>query len=241
MKIISKFSDFYDSSQFYCGENIVYERNMNLRTIEKTNFGSEIIKDSEQVNELYKLYKKRISKMGYNSNYNLDYKSNNRLIIEHCLVIIGEKIIPYISLTNENQKNENIKFFNYDDFKNYTDQIENILSFISFAKYEGLFKENYIDFYKDIRNITNEPIISFDGYKDSYDVPSIIRMHTFATLNPNLKKLGLSKIIESNIVIQEIELFINKLNNIEKEIKFENKLKIQNAGFDEFSFKHKKN
>ena len=52
--------------------------------------------------------------------------------------------------------------------------------------------------------------------------------------------IGFSKIMSAQNVIQEIELFLNKISNTETDIEFSNNLKIINAGFDKNSFRKTK-
>ena len=65
-------------------------------------------------------------------------------------------------------------------------------------------------------------------------------MNTAVVLNPRLKEIGFSKIMSAQNVIQEIELFLNKISNPETDIEFSNNLKIINAGFDKNSFRKTK-
>lgn len=44
MKIVSKFEDYYDVYQFQLGENVYYDRNMNLRYVEKNEWNNFISK-----------------------------------------------------------------------------------------------------------------------------------------------------------------------------------------------------
>ena len=53
-------------------------------------------------------------------------------------------------------------------------------------------------------------------------------MNTSVVLNPRLKEIGFSKIMSAQNVIQEIELFLNKISNPETDIEFSNNLKIIN-------------
>ncbi len=77
--------------------------------------------------------------------------------------------------------------------------------------------------------------MSYSSYRNNKS--DYIKMRESTMLNPCLKDLGFSKILEPNIVIQELELYINKMNLQEKKIEFSNDLKITNAGFDKNSFK----
>src|SRR5574344_1486269 len=112
MKIVSKFEDYYDSLQYNYGENVYYERNMNLRNIEKEKYCSGwLIKDSPLVNECEEIFK------SYIRNYNYH---NYHYYLSVC--IVGEKIIPFVTVFNKKTYYESDKF----DFIYTKEDIESI-------------------------------------------------------------------------------------------------------------------
>ena len=231
MKIISKFSDYYDSCTYMCGENIVYERNMNLRKEVKGTYKYNkkihtthtIIQDSPQIKEIKEIIDKYITNwLGYIKSYNKPYSIHFR-----AFVIIGDKFYPFIE---ENYYDKDNKFIKRELIFDYTSDID--------YHYKTHIIINYNDMIKKIREISNEPIISYSSYEQKEDVSYYIKMNKGVMLNPSLKELGFSKLIPAHEVIQEIEMFINRINNVETDVEFSDKQKLNNAGFDKHSFKH---
>lgn len=237
MKIISKFQDFYDSYQFNYGEDVYYDRNMNLRKLNQIN-GYDFIEDSPLIRNCTELFKKYLPRDLSSCDYKTKTNSN---LITFNIVFIGEQIIPYITLFQDGNFlniKDSINFYDIDSFESFYNESK-IFKGYTIKNVRNHFKQNYIDLYNKIRIITKEPIISFSNYRnEDSNISRYIQM-TFGTmLNPSLKELGFSKILDSLFIIQELELFIKKYNNIEKNIEFSNELKINNAGFDKNSFKY---
>lgn len=239
MKIVSKFQDYYDSYQFRYGEDVYYERNMNLREFVKEKRSNFMIcKESNLVIECNEIFHKFMK-----TNF---YTIENQVSFDICF--IGEKIVPFITVFDTKYSYSAKKFdffFNYEDLFNYLEIMKKKDNFLenfyiknTLKKAEEHFNRNFIDLYNNIRSICKEPIISYSAYRNNSDINEIIKMNSKTMLNPCLKELGFSKAIDPFIVIQELELFIKKLSNVEKEVEMSNEIKILNAGFDKHSFKH---
>ena len=94
-------------------------------------------------------------------------------------------------------------------------------------------KNKLKDFQKRVREIVPEiPLIYFGTFNDSSYETSYHERINHITLNPMLKQLKFKDKMESFEVIQEIELFLNKIGCVEKETSFSDKEKIIQAGFD---------
>ena len=256
MKINSNFEDYYYSCQYMCGEDVYFERISNLMTLtsNKELYSEKFYKaPTELLNSLNHTFEKYVPK---------HYKRDNTF--HFSIAIIGEKIITFITeivtlnLKEKDNVFESDKFnykisfhFNYEDFKEKTnlksDKNKSRYLYSSCSKILNLanehFSNSYIDLYNNIRKKCKEPIISYSSYSDSFtdsNIPEHLIINKGTNINSNLKRLGFSKIIPSNLVIQEIEIYLNKLNSVEKESNFSDNIKIQNAGFDKKSFRHKK-
>lgn len=238
MKIQSKFQDYYDSFQFDNGEDVYYNRNMNCRYLDTRG----LIISSPDIIECDKIFQKYLpnrSDIKQQTSRNSEIK---RSVLTFNIIFIGNKIVPYCSLyygdyfdyiTGKNV--EYINIFSLDDINNQFELTNFRLKYIK----EHLTK-NHRDLFNKIREISKEPIISYSSYKNKNNISEYIIMRYGTMLNPSLKELGLSKIVESSQVIQELELFIKGNVTVEKEVQFSNELKIQNAGFDEKSFRNTK-
>lgn len=227
MKIISKFSDFYDSCSYMCGEDIVYERNIDNIVFIKEEFSSKIYQRDLVVKDLNELYKNIYSPY---RKYRLT--NNQFLYLTKSFLIIGEKLIPYVEICRDDSKKI---VFTFEKLSSIMDTQP--INWWSKNNYQNYFEMNHNDFHKKVRKFSNAPIISFSDYEDEWSVPEPIRMLSGCCLNPSLKKLGFSKILQASEVLQEIEMFINKLNTQEKEVNMSDKVKIHQAGFDKNSFR----
>lgn len=232
MKIQSKFQDYYDSYQYNLGEDVFYNRNINLRVLE-----NNIIKEPDYLKSCNYIFKKYLP----NRTEDINWKTNDIISEMYFnIIFIGDKIIPYCTLYFGDYYHyiigKNIKYINIFDIEDVIKTSE--MTHYNIRMLKNHLSANYSTLFDKIREITTEPIISFSSYNNCSSCSNLIKMNRGTTLNPSLKELGLNKIIEPHIIIQELELFIKKHRNIEKEVQFSNELKIQNAGFDKNSFRY---
>lgn len=252
MRIISKFEDFYDYLQYGHGESIVYERNMNLREQNKNDSYPKHDKVIDKLNLIFKEYFNTFAIHGNRNVYGLQDKNG---VFSFDILIIGEKIIPYLryfenkidfdNITRGANPKNNVKIFNINDLK-LLYQENNIQE--EWKVYNKYFEEhlngNYIDLYNKIRKLTNAPIItrssiiSEDAYKDTRDISYWLDMKRGVNLNPSLKRLGLSKYIDPYMIIQELELYLSKIQNPEQKVILDDKTLRDAKGFDNRSFKY---
>ena len=121
-----------------------------------------------------------------------------------------------------------------ENFKTHQD-IKNIFS----KDYKFLYKEDIdylLDKYKKERLINIKNLIR----KEFPDVPLISIENNLVnklTLNPKLKGKFYQEYVPGEIIYQEIEMFLNKLNCIEKDVKIDDNTKIKSHGFNSCSFK----
>ena len=233
MKIQSKFQDYYDSYQYNLGEDVFYDRNMNLRVLEGV-----LIKEPDYLEACNDIFRKYLP----NKSENTDWKSkrtHSELLFN--IVFIGDKIVPYCTIYYGKfidyligDKIEYRNLFSLEDIHNVPDMSVRR----RIRDFENHLIKDYTSLSNKIREIITEPIVSFSSYNNYTGCSDLVKMKRGTMLNPSLKELGLSKIIEPHVIIQEIELFIKKHSSIEKEVKFSNELKIQNAGFDKNSFRN---
>ena len=225
MRIISKFDDFYDyNCQFICSKELVYERNLN---------DSKFISKKETSKWKNYSFKNSVSKVEINNevldklnktfNFYLQDRDSNFSII-----IIGEKVIPFITRVSGSYNDYKYEFL-------YENELENMTK-----KEQTFMKRNFNDLYNKVREITKAPIVSYSIFEDSFLEPEPIRMRRGANFNSILSKLKLQNFIEGFLLLQEIEMYLNKEKYSEKEVKFSNEIKIKNAGFDKNSFKRRK-
>lgn len=221
MRLLTNFQDYYDNCTYTCGEDVVYQRTLGNYSKNNDNRFMRRVVPSEILDRISNLYN--------------EYYGRNRYI-NKSLVIIGEKVIPFIQF----QKEYNSPIITIINEKNLESiKSESIYYFNMKTLYEH-FSKNHIDFYRRLRDITSEPIVSI-GISFKYDVEtSYFMQNGYITLNPKLKDIeGFSKSVPSSEVIQELEMYINKLNNKETEVRFSNENRIQQAGFDSNSFRGK--
>lgn len=230
MKIISKFKDYYDSETYNLGEDVFYDRNMNLRYIE-----NNIIKEGTEVKNCIEIFKKYLPR--YYTPFKRYKTKDIKQELYFNIVFIGDKIVPYCTLYFGDYYNyiigKNIEYINI-----FNNDIDNTLHTDIIRRSKNHLNTNYFTLFNKIREITKEPIVSFSSYNNYSNISNLIKMNNGVMLNPSLKELGFSKIIKPSEIIQELELFIKKYNNVEKDIKFSNELKILNAGFDSKSFRN---
>ena len=156
------------------------------------------------------------------------------------IIFIGNKMIPYCIMHYGDYFSEKVEYTNIFSLEDL-DSIDKLyLSNFRLKYISKHLTKNYQDLFNKIREISKEPIISYSSYKTNIDISEYITMKSGTMLNPSLKELGLSKIIDPLQVIQELELFIKENLTIEKEVQFSNELKIQSAGFDKNSFRNTK-
>jgi len=223
MKIISKFKDYYDFSCTYIDNSIVYERTLNdyTRVIKKEEFYTSdmIIGDNKTISDLNDLFAKNILLFR-----GIDFLSCS-------FIIIGDFIKPYISYTKDNKVIA-------------IDNLYSVLELLPEHKYlhkhvKNFMDLNYMELLKKIRKISSAPIVSYSPYSDPWDTADNIKMKRGSNFNSNLKSLGIHKLIEGPIVIQELEMFLRKEDS--SDIVLSNNNKITNAGFDlKNSFRNKK-
>ena len=214
MRIISTFADFYDGCSYGCGDNtVVFER-------ENDRISKD---DKDTLSNIYRDY--------YGS-----YNSYDRTrIYYNSIVIIGEIIIPYIGHFSRNFINSTITL----DVLMSKEDIQNSFYLLNHHRPRMIehLNKNHIDFYNKVREVTKEPLIAFTYHSDSFTLPLKHRMDGLVHISPNLKRMGLSKVLEPHMIVQEIEMFINKLNSQEKIVQFTDKEKLVQNGFDNNSFK----
>ena len=224
MKILTKFEDYYDPCQYMCGEDIVYERVMNNRKrviVDNTYQKSERIIEDSRLPELDKLYK--------------SYFSNNPFRnLQTSILFIGDTIVQFLHYTKEMKDKDNkisyeeVFLYKEDEILDFYDKELKYMNKNLYIKDKNKLK----DFQKRVREIIPEiPLIYFGTFSGS-DNGSYHETMNHITLNPMLKQLKFQSKMESFEVIQEIELFLNKIGCVEKETSFTDKEKIAQAGFD---------
>jgi len=225
MRIISKFYDYYDNQcHLIFSKDLVYERVLNDATFiskkETSKWRNYSFKNSVSKVEINKPVLDDLNKV---FNKYLQDKGNT-----FSLLIIGEKIVPFITRVSGEYNNYQYDFL-------YSNEEEHMTK----AEVEFI-KRDFTDLYNKIREITLAPIVSYSQYEGSYLLSESTRMRYGANFNSILYYLGAQKYLEGFLLLQEIELYLNKLKYQEKEVKFSNEVKIKNAGFDKYSFRRKK-
>ena len=212
--------DFYDFCIFMSNKNVVFNRNTNLVEYiqpTKTSFihGYQITEKGKNIlDKLHNLY-------------------NSLKLRPINFLIIGDSVIPYIIFDKfDNVKNYVFIDFDYNHYKKRKKQLYDLpYSIYSSIKKLGLYiddnnaKINLAKIYKEVRKITDEPMIN---------------LSTFSTINPLIRSIGNGDLVNQlrpEHIIQELELYINKLNCQEKVVEMSNYIKVKSHGFDDSSFK----
>ena len=228
MKIQSSFNDFYDYASYYLGEDTYYRRETNDRQLH-TVCGSSFYKDNPCLNidlldEVFKKYGIRIG--DYNPRIKRDQVYNTPAIL-----IIGERIIPFFIHTIATYIAKNDAF---------TLQYA-IANMHQLSKREQTWlTNNFTDLYNALREICKEPIVLFSSIESDDSIHNRHKLRFGTTINPQLKQIkGIQSLLQPEQLIQELELYLNKEQNIVHIT--DDKTKRDSAGFDKHSFKHRKN
>lgn len=222
MKIVSKFQDFYDGCSYMCGD-VFYERKLNFLELKDSH--SPLMKMPEKYKNESKLIRDEFDKK---------YKSYREYF--YSFVIIGDIITPFI--TCEPKVNQYEFIYKGDSLDSILNSHENSWNKEFLEKDISKFlNKDHSEFLLRVREISDVPVISISTYRDEWGVPDVKKMATTITFNPVLKSLQFGGVMEPHIAIQEIEMFINKIRI--KEVEFNDKIKLSQAGFDDKSFKHK--
>jgi hypothetical protein len=207
MKILSNFKDYYDYSCSFHDDHMVYKRNLNgYQYRSSKNNGQILIFNKGLITKLNSIFKQ----------FSFDIKKPE---LRASWIIIGEKIIPFITEKNKGH------IFHYE----YQSLDGKIKSFYK-AQVKEHFSKSHLDLYNKIRAVSDIPIITYSSFEDN----SSLRMLPGTNLNAKLKDLGLSKVLDGRVVLQEIELFLGVKNNV---VEIDNNSKIKAAGFDKNSFR----
>ena len=227
MKIQSSFNDFYDYAAYYLGEDTYYKRETNDRQLH-TLYNNSFYKDNpylniDLLNNIFEKYKV------YTGDYHPGRK-HDQIYNTPAILIVGEKVIPFFTHTIATYTAKNNTF---------TLQYA-IASMHQLSKKEQTWlTNNFTDLYNALREICKEPIVLFSSIESDDSIHDRHKLSFGTTINPQLKQIkGIQSLISAEQVIQELELYINKEQNI-VHITDDN-TKRDSAGFDKHSFKHRK-
>ncbi|MBE0468068.1 MAG: hypothetical protein IBX55_00990 [Methyloprofundus sp.] len=264
MKIISKFEDYYDFCGYICADEKTWPRVLNLSEAQPLRKGqsSQVIHRASVLANLNAAYKDKIGlgRVYYHTNctnierLNLSRKERQALKAARnkhdidgkaSFVIIGDKIFPFVTFR-----------FSFKTFGDNSVQDKHIFAYdLKFAQkiigteeshwnkdiqnhFAGKQKE---DLLKAVRNLTNEPIVIFSPYEDPLmSMPDNLRMLSGANINGVLKRVRFHEYMEPQFVMQEIDMWLNKIKTNETIIEFNNSHKIESHGFNKkTSFRHR--
>jgi len=232
MKIVSKFEDYYDGCTYMCGENVFYKRTLNLMTLtdNKELYSNKYYVTPPIAHDIGCLFVKYIGRNHFSTSGNV-HKS---------ICIIGELVIPFITIKTKGELRPKT-WQHGSDYYDYSFEFIFDESKVSDKFLKEHLTKSHVDLYNAIRQICAEPIISYSSYEDMYsELPDNLKMSSGCTINPVLKRLGFSKVIPNHTVIQELELYLNKLANPESAVQMPDNIKIQSKGFDKKSFRRQK-
>jgi hypothetical protein len=229
MKILTNFQDYYDGCALgMCGEkDLVLERYRD----------NKYINEQSEEGKLRKEIKKVFQKYSYGNERNI-YKNQ----VMYSFVIVGDIIVPFFTIRNYiisvgyksivaysiEELEEKINILNKDEYLRFE------LNKLDKKWLNNFLTKNWDDLLKSLRVVTKEPLISYSLYKDNLDgsIAQKVMMESMLEINPILKKLELIKKLSPEQIIQELEMYLRKEKNQEKEVFFSNKEKIVQQGFD---------
>jgi len=236
MKIVSKFSDSYDYLQYigeYTKDDIIYIRSKNNKQI-----GNNMVSLDNEIDIIHKILYGHFNNTQEYKFYP-SYKNRNDFVyINLGLCIIGEKFFPYIHLkkiivNGMGMPPSSINIYLYEWNKDYF--IESINSLIAgnlsdhsmwkFSDTKQHLRTNYENLYLKIRKIIDNPIILTSTSKG-------------ISIDGSLKNKNIKSIIKNEDIFQEIEMYLNKLRNEEKNVIMSDIIKRDYAGFTPCSFKN---
>lgn len=234
MKIVSDFQDFYDCMQgMGIDKKIHYER--------MTDIKFNILVPSDHFPD------SGIKFLNYRSVYISGKWERNKSVVKSFLLLAG-KSYPFVYL----ESNETY-YWTYKDFENYylekydytIEEINNSKNTNSSMSSE---KQSIKDYLRQTKRhfdnvLPKNKIVEAHRLLSS---PIILMNHVcttderYVTINPCLKDIGFSKVLQPHEVFQDLSMFIGAELNPEKEtVEISDKDKVVGHGFDNKSFKHR--
>lgn len=223
MRIVSKFSDYYDLGVSYgIDKNIYFDRK--LENVLDNNFISTRSREKTINEATYFFYPGIIGFCGklYPFVFIRKYEKivgrirQDEKLLDEKFIYEKEELIKYIGLT---EKERSYSYFLPDTLFDYSSIEKDNLKSI-FSKYKT-------------------PIFSYAGITfDGYDVPDAIRMSSGLNINPILSKFKFSLVKDAIVAFQEISMYLGALKHPEIETTdMDDKIIAQSKGFNCMSFK----
>jgi len=223
MKIVSKFSDYYDVGlSFGIDHKIYYERTMK-KLLEDLNVNI-----------------RKVDK---------DYGDNTYLFYPGVIGFCGE-IYPFVFVEKYEKKKGNYisneKLIERDCFYNKK-ELNDYIKDKKESSYPFMFNpENMLDYndkelkiFKEVFEKYDTPLFSYTNiHLDDFNVPEAIRTTGGLVLNPKLFKYKFNKVKDPIVAFQEISMYLGKQKNPEIEVSdMDDKVIAQSKGFGCMSFK----
>lgn len=185
MRIISKFKDYYDGLMDYSKDD--YNNKVWVRHSEKVSVSREDFKALEKNMPVFFSY----------------YR--NHFFSFFYIILVG-KVYPVIRCSNIYQE-EDLFYYSYDKF------IEDFPDFakpsLKWESIKNLFNMNYPDF-TSLHLKLNTPLIRYDPEYINCLNPYRENSRE-CTINPSLRDIGFSKVMDSYEVYQELDMFVSNI------------------------------
>ena len=223
MRIVSKFSDYYDIGVSYgIDKNIYFDRK--LEKPREVNFISFRTRSQNKDGFTYFFYRGIIGFCGKLYPF-----------------VFVKKYLKVLSIVEEKEKFIEEKFFyskkEFNEYIGFSDSQRKYSWFHpdTLFEYSCLDKSQLMEIFIKYKT----PIFSYSGITfDGYDVPDAIRMTSGLNINPILSKFKFSIVKEAIPAFQEISMYLGALKHPEVETTdMDDKVIAQSKGFNCMSFK----
>lgn len=215
MKILSKFADYYDFSCGYHSNETTYDRKLIVE------------EDVSLINKL----KSYFSSLPY-SNYKDNHK-DVELRYTYGFVVVANVVYPFVKITKREYINYSYENTVSKIFYEHSEELESFYGEWSYSKLKNFFKDvPVVDFKYPVAIVQSSYIDVDNSLADNTDY-KFSNKHLL--YNMKLKDYKLP--IDGRIVLQEIEVFLNKGKDELKDIITDDKVLLHAKGFDKNSFK----
>lgn len=233
MKIQSEFEDFYDWCAYMCSEDVFYLRSLNYYR------GVLPVKGTESLKDIIERYIPR-------PDDSISWETGTRIVNKEffpSFALVGDMYVPFLTYWKRD-----VGFSFHYDLESVNEILEErgpswCFENIWKKKVKNFMTNPNPDLVRNIREQNQTPVIVYSGYCDNIkldqtrvdfkdEIHQSKAMSRGLNYNGILKRVDFHKHYDAHTIIQEIEMYINKINNKEDDVQFEDKQKILSHGFD---------
>lgn len=224
MKIISKFTDYYDS---------VGRRFQGVP-------GQKIWLREERENTNQNLIHTILSELNLTHSlvgYTLFRKNDQELSCESCVLLVAGKVFPFIKITKKTPISFSENY--YYEFSEFISEIHSQINRYRLKEFHDLLSKRYMSLSLEVWNELQSPLLLLKrhSYHSNYFIKNVVLVE-----NPSLKEFEFYKIKDPFTCYQELDQFLTKLTTPEMEHpQIEDIYRLVEHGFDKkVSFRKRK-